>query len=698
MSDAEADDELEVTVDTSLRSNGETYVDRNGEATRLIARIEHSSSSVVGIAGARGAGKSSLAKKVLAHCDELGYFSLLIPSPADYDPKEFLITVCQRVAEHCVATIQPLLYGAEDLLARGKRKVSQLRLRMVLTVVGLLVCIGGGLWAYTSSTKPPPGAATAAPTSAPAPVAPQSSILHGAPVPDGNGGDRRKQLATLSAEITRRLRVDQTFSTKFQRLKYDADTLAVSPKLIVGADARKLTDKQLVDDQQMTYKLVDQADIAAAAATAATARSVAGASLALSAVAIFFVAYLAAVIVAFYLYRQFRLYRRVNDDKRVTGLYFRCLDFLEALKYQTTLSSGFQVSLSSKIPGGTWSRSKQLADRPQSLPGMTALCEQLLIDVASVYNGKAVICIDELDKITDLKDLIALLKGIKGLLGVKHTHFIMTISEDAALSFNERYGSGRNMVESSFEEIIDLDRVDFDLARRIAGPILATSELPVDPALSALCWIFGAGIPREIKRCAMVVVGVSTAGGPTHSPFVAWKRLFVDMLEHMTTLLERDAEAKSQVAFLLAVEQLTALINGVPDNASVGLLLSAANQIIWGEPKRTEPAAIEGWQAIYIDQIVQILIGTRSYGLVTTSAAQENGGALATASSLVNAYRYVPVNPLYAYHCLCRPSEASTLPVFPLLQALDETDTGAISSAASAPAVGSSAASQCRTS
>jgi hypothetical protein len=57
------------SVDYSLRSSGNTYIDHAGEAQRIVDRIKTSSASVIGIAGVRGAGKSSLAKKVLDDCN-----------------------------------------------------------------------------------------------------------------------------------------------------------------------------------------------------------------------------------------------------------------------------------------------------------------------------------------------------------------------------------------------------------------------------------------------------------------------------------------------------------------------------------------------------------------------------------------------------------------------------------------------------
>jgi hypothetical protein len=147
--------------------------------------------------------------------------------------------------------------------------------------------------------------------------------------------------------------------------------------------------------------------------------------------------------------------------------------------------------------------------------------------------------LDELDKISDPTQLIELLKGVKGVLGVKNTHFILTVSEDATALFNDRYTGRRNLLESSFDEIVHLDRVSLELATRIVNDslsALADVEHSRRPDLSALAWIFGAGIPREIKRCALRWFAESGGQQPV-SAFHIWKSIFLDVLVNISTAL-----------------------------------------------------------------------------------------------------------------------------------------------------------------
>ena len=111
----------------------------------IVDRIKTSSGSVIGIAGVRGAGKSSLAKKVLGECDGAGFFTLMIPSPTESEPKEFLLATFQRIAEHATEKVQTIIEGAESLAELGDRQAHHLRRQVRMIFGGLaLLCVVGG--------------------------------------------------------------------------------------------------------------------------------------------------------------------------------------------------------------------------------------------------------------------------------------------------------------------------------------------------------------------------------------------------------------------------------------------------------------------------------------------------------------------------------------------------------------------------
>jgi hypothetical protein len=130
-----------VETDFSLRPNGRTYIEVNGEATQVLERIQRSSASVIGIAGVRGAGKSSLSKKVLDACSARGFFTLLIPSPISYEPREFLLAIFQRIVESAMQSMTAAIEGSEDLVETGRERARQVRRMLIVLSVGIFFSV-----------------------------------------------------------------------------------------------------------------------------------------------------------------------------------------------------------------------------------------------------------------------------------------------------------------------------------------------------------------------------------------------------------------------------------------------------------------------------------------------------------------------------------------------------------------------------
>ena len=237
-------------------------------------------------------------------------------------------------------------------------------------------------------------------------------------------------------------------------------------------------------------------------------------------------------------------YLRTKRNPKKVGLYILTQDILETLKYEKTISyqAEAKVGIISQI-AGFFKIGKELKTRPFTLPGLTSEYNDYISKVIETFKpdpqskteqkrteGKAIICIDELDKITDPEQVKNLLRGIKGALFQKNCYYLISISEDAVKSFKTRVSAERDVLESTFDEIIDLDRINLDVAEKIAKKWLGYEDegdgkLPPNVEMSiGMISVLSGGIPRELIRNLREV---SMKFRNDIIPIEAWDILFV---------------------------------------------------------------------------------------------------------------------------------------------------------------------------
>jgi AAA+ ATPase superfamily predicted ATPase len=218
---------------------------------------------------------------------------------------------------------------------------------------------------------------------------------------------------------------------------------------------------------------------------------------------------------------------RARKFPKMVGLHILTKDILETLKYEKTISYEAKVGIISHI-SSFFKIGKELTTRPFTLPGLTSEYNDYISKVIDTFGGKAIICIDELDKITDPEQVKNLLRGIKGALFQKNCYYLISISEDAVKSFKTRVSAERDMLESTFDEIIDLDRINLDIARKISKKWLEyedVEKLSPEAKMSIdMISVLSGGIPRELIRNLREV---SMEFGKDINPIKAWKILFV---------------------------------------------------------------------------------------------------------------------------------------------------------------------------
>jgi hypothetical protein len=601
-----------VGSDFSLKSNGHTYIERDGEAAQILERIEQSSASVIGISGVRGAGKSSLAKKILDSCEARGYFTLLIPSPISYEPREFLLAIFQRVVESALQSMTGVIEGSEELVDAGREKAREVRRALIIVAAGIIFSFGAAIVLQSNYYK------------------------------QYQAAELKQEQEEYQAARTRRFEAEKKNLTA--KLS-DLDAKIADPRSSTE-DLKKFTEERDALNRELRFQEDDLIDFVRRRDRAALT-----APITLFASAVVF--YVIAVFLGIFVRGLFKRYRKFAAHPKEVGLLVTCREMLELITYQATLSSGKDVGLNVKWLSGKLTSNKQLAERPLSLPGLTATCSKFLSDLAEVFGLKVVICIDELDKITDAAQLMELLKGIKGILGQDRTHFLLTISEDAMGYFTERLSAERNLIESSFEQIVYLDRFPRDLARELIRKSVGAdvSGGPKFQRNSDLLWIFAGGIPREIRRNIFTVHSARLNLGHA-SPIAVWKMLYLEMIAPMQINPPRSTSLESQFDFLRGLETLLVLVHGASEDSKFQDLMEGFSHIVteWFKellsPEVRENVK-EFSQTPYLPLVAQIVVGFLCLGVVLPKSNEEDH-----MDSLVYVSKYVPINPRYALYGL----------------------------------------------
>ena len=180
---------------------------------------------------------------------------------------------------------------------------------------------------------------------------------------------------------------------------------------------------------------------------------------------------------------------------------------LSQVRFLQTYTSGWSGSLS--LPAvnaqGQYSRSVSQAEQPLSYPEIVNEFRTFAQTVAAEVNRsghRIFIGVDELDKIGSPVQAEQFLNEIKGIFGVPYLYFMVSVSDDALTAFERRGLPLRDTFDSSFDEIIHVDPLDYTESRRLLyRRIIGLSEPFV-----ALCHCLAGGLPRDLIRAARLVV------------------------------------------------------------------------------------------------------------------------------------------------------------------------------------------------
>ncbi len=182
---------------------------------------------------------------------------------------------------------------------------------------------------------------------------------------------------------------------------------------------------------------------------------------------------------------------------------------LQRIRFQQTFTSGWSGRLSLPVPPGLpvqlsseMSRGRSLAELQRTLPELVADFRGLLAAVVRIGRAQVIIGIDELDKIESADRAQQFLRDMKAVFGVSGTFFLVSMSDDALVSFEARGMPVRDVFDSSFDTIVAIGYLTFRDTQRLLNNRVAGMPVP----FLALAHAMSGGLPRDLIRVARLIV------------------------------------------------------------------------------------------------------------------------------------------------------------------------------------------------
>jgi hypothetical protein len=195
---------------------------------------------------------------------------------------------------------------------------------------------------------------------------------------------------------------------------------------------------------------------------------------------------------------------------------------LERVRYLQTYTAGWSGTL--QLPWNSaaaqYSRSLAQAEQPQSYPEIVDEFRNFARIVAAETHRRherVFIGIDELDKIGSAENAEQFLNEIKGIFGIPHVYFLVSVSDDALNAFERRGLPLRNAFDSSFDEIMYISALSYEESRRL----LYRRVIGLSEPFVALCHCVAGGLARDVIRAARQVVRAATVIGHVDPPPVS---------------------------------------------------------------------------------------------------------------------------------------------------------------------------------
>lgn len=212
--------------------------------------------------------------------------------------------------------------------------------------------------------------------------------------------------------------------------------------------------------------------------------------------------------------------------------------------------------------------SLRLATKNATLPDLAARLKKLLAAFVNQRDSyRYLVLVDELDKLDSADALIDAINNLKDLFHTRGVHFLISVSTDALLNFEQRGLPRRDAFDSSFDTIIEVE----PLTPTESIELISARAEGFPPLVAVCCHALGGGLPREVVRAARRCVEIQRASDDavpvTH---IIHELVTRDLITLCNSLIRTSADDSFLCDYLwLIAKRLSEISQSLPEKAEL---------------------------------------------------------------------------------------------------------------------------------
>ncbi|MGW2911340.1 P-loop NTPase fold protein [Streptomyces asoensis] len=202
-------------------------------------------------------------------------------------------------------------------------------------------------------------------------------------------------------------------------------------------------------------------------------------------------------------------WKRVPRESSLTA---RCRDHLYRLQTVQSVTYGASGAPAGGLFGLGSTYGTSFTASPLTMPELVQQLRNTLAEVAEELRSqqrRLVVTIDEVDRLGSTAKALEFLGEIKAVLGVTGVHVVISVSEDVGASFVRRGLPGRDVADSTFDDVVHVWPCSWEESKAVLG-----RRAPgVPEPFVALAHALAGGLPRDLIRYAREMMSLRESKG-----------------------------------------------------------------------------------------------------------------------------------------------------------------------------------------